>query len=50
MGRHPEIKCLGFGPGDEKEAHSVNESIKISDLPKAAAFYAGLVAALNEEV
>ncbi|MDP8211356.1 MAG: YgeY family selenium metabolism-linked hydrolase [Candidatus Stygibacter australis] len=48
MGKHPEIKCLGLGPGDEDQAHAVNESVKISDLWQAAAFYAGLVAKLNE--
>jgi putative selenium metabolism hydrolase len=47
MGKHPNIKCLGFGPGDESQAHSANESVKISDLWQAAAFYAGLVAELN---
>lgn len=50
MGKHPEIKCLGLGPGDEEEAHSVNESVRISDLSAAAGFYAGLVARLNEEI
>ena len=50
MGKHPEIKCLGFGPGDEKEAHAPNESTRFSDLSAAAAFYAGLVAKLNEDV
>ncbi|MDP8220187.1 MAG: M20/M25/M40 family metallo-hydrolase, partial [Candidatus Stygibacter frigidus] len=48
MGKHPEIKCLGLGPGDEDQAHAVNESVKIDDLWQAAAFYAGLVAKLNE--
>ena len=49
MGKHPEIKCLGFGPGDEKEAHAPNESTHVSDLSAAAAFYAGLVAKLHKE-
>jgi len=48
MGKHPEIKCLGLGPGDEKEAHALNESTRISDLWQAAAFYAGLVAEINQ--
>jgi putative selenium metabolism hydrolase len=48
MGKHPEIKCLGLGPGDEKEAHAVNESVQVSDLWQAAAFYAGLVAEINQ--
>ena len=43
MGKHPEIKCLGLGPGDEKEAHAPNESTRISDLSAAAAFYAAFV-------
>lgn len=47
MGKHPEIKCIGFGPGDEKEAHAPNESNCIEDLKTASAFYAGLVAELN---
>jgi putative selenium metabolism hydrolase len=47
MGKHPEIKCMGFGPGDEDQAHAPNERIKVSDLGDAAAFYAGLVAGLN---
>lgn len=49
MGKHPEIKCIGMGPGDEKEAHAPNESIKVSDLSQASAFYAAMVARLNEE-
>jgi acetylornithine deacetylase/succinyl-diaminopimelate desuccinylase-like protein len=47
MGKHPEIKCIGFGPGDEKVTHAPNEYIKISDLSVASAFYAGFIAQLN---
>ncbi len=47
MGKHPEIKCMGFGPGDEDQAHAPNERIRVSDLSDATAFYAGLVAQLN---
>ncbi|MBN1948229.1 MAG: YgeY family selenium metabolism-linked hydrolase [Candidatus Cloacimonetes bacterium] len=47
MGKHPEIKCLGMGPGDELQAHAPNESIRISDLSSASAFYAALIAELN---
>jgi putative selenium metabolism hydrolase len=47
MGKHPEIKCIGLGPGDEDQAHAPNEMTRISDLSFAAAFYAGLVAKLN---
>ena len=47
MGKHPEIKCMGMGPGDEDQAHAPNEMTRVSDLSAAAAFYAGLVAKLN---
>ena len=49
MGKHPEIKCLGMGPGDEDQAHAPNEMTRVSDLSAAAAFYAGFVAQLNEK-
>ncbi len=48
MGKHPEMKCLGMGPGDEDQAHAPNEMTRVSDLSAAAAFYAGFVAQLNE--
>ncbi|MCF7868160.1 MAG: YgeY family selenium metabolism-linked hydrolase [Candidatus Cloacimonetes bacterium] len=47
MGKHPEIKCIGLGPGDEDQAHAPNEMTRISDLSAAVAFYAGLVAKMN---
>jgi acetylornithine deacetylase/succinyl-diaminopimelate desuccinylase-like protein len=47
MGKHPEIACMGLGPGDEDQAHAPNERIKVSDLSQAAAFYAAFVARLN---
>ncbi|MCD4651634.1 MAG: YgeY family selenium metabolism-linked hydrolase [Candidatus Cloacimonetes bacterium] len=47
MGKHPHIKCMGFGPGDEDQAHAPNERIKVSDLGDATAFYAALVAQLD---
>ncbi len=47
MGKHPEIKCIGLGPGDEDQAHASNEMTRVSDLSAAAAFYAGLVAKMN---
>jgi len=49
MGKHPEIKCLGMGPGDEDQAHAPNEMTRVADLSAAAAFYAGFVAQLNEK-
>ncbi|MBT4333461.1 MAG: YgeY family selenium metabolism-linked hydrolase [Candidatus Cloacimonetes bacterium] len=47
MGKNPEIKCIGMGPGDEDQAHAPNEMTRVSDLSAAAAFYAGFVAELN---
>ena len=40
-GRH-KIPMIGFGPGDEKEAHAPNEKCRIDDLEICAAFYAML--------
>jgi len=39
------IPSIGFGPGDEVTAHTVNDSVKLDDVVKAAEFYA-LVASL----
>lgn len=39
MGRFG-IKCIGFGPGDEKEAHAPNEKTRKEDLVICAALYA----------
>jgi putative selenium metabolism hydrolase len=41
------IPCLGFGPGNEPQAHAVDEYCPVKDLPLAAAFYAALVATLS---
>jgi len=35
-----KIPSMGFGPGDEKEAHAPNEKVRIDDLVKASSFYA----------
>lgn len=35
------IPVIGFGPGDEVLAHAPNERVKVDDLTRAAAFYAG---------
>ena len=39
------IPSIGFGPGDEVTAHTVNDSVRLDDVVKAAEFYA-LVASL----
>lgn len=40
-GRH-QIPMIGFGPGDEKEAHAPNEKNRVEDLVICSAFYAML--------
>jgi putative selenium metabolism hydrolase len=40
-GRH-KIPCIGFGPGDENQAHAPNEINRVDDLEICAAFYASL--------
>lgn len=45
-GRH-KIPTIGFGPGDENQAHAPNEITRVDDLEKAAAFYAALPYALE---
>jgi putative selenium metabolism hydrolase len=47
-GRH-EIPCIGFGPGDEEQAHAPNEHTRIDDLESCSAFYAALPYTLDEE-
>lgn len=41
-GRH-QIPSIGFGPGDEAQAHAPNEINRVDDLEICAAFYANLV-------
>jgi len=43
------IPCLGLGPGNEVYAHAANEACPVEHLSGAAAFYAALVAKLNEK-
>jgi putative selenium metabolism hydrolase len=45
-GRH-KIPTIGFGPGDENQAHAPNEVTRVKDLEIAAAFYAMLPYALE---
>ncbi|MBI2341663.1 MAG: YgeY family selenium metabolism-linked hydrolase, partial [Deltaproteobacteria bacterium] len=42
MGMH-QIPCIGFGPGNEEQAHAPNEWTPVEHLVKAAAFYAAYV-------
>ena len=35
------IPVIGFGPGNEVLAHAPNERVKVDELVRAAAFYAG---------
>ena len=46
-GRH-DIPCIGFGPGDEEQAHAPNEHTRIDDLESCSAFYAALPYTLDE--
>jgi len=48
-GRH-HIPAIGFGPGDENQAHAPNEVNRIDDLVICSAFYASLVYALDDAV
>lgn len=47
-GRH-KIPAIGFGPGDENQAHAPNEITRIDDLEKCSAFYAMLPFALEAQ-
>ncbi len=46
-GRH-KIPAIGFGPGDENQAHAPNEITRVDDLEKCSAFYAMLPYALED--
>jgi putative selenium metabolism hydrolase len=46
-GRH-KIPCIGFGPGDENQAHAPNEINRVADLEICSAFYASLPFALEK--
>ncbi|TVR70437.1 MAG: YgeY family selenium metabolism-linked hydrolase [Spirochaetaceae bacterium] len=37
-----KVPMIGFGPGDEDQAHAPNEKLRVADLPVAAGFYAAL--------
>ena len=38
------IPSIGFGPGEEETAHTVNDSVLLDDVVKATEFYAVLPA------
>ena len=40
------IPTVGFGPGDERYAHTVEEQIRLADIEAAARVYAELAARL----
>jgi putative selenium metabolism hydrolase len=42
------IPSIGFGPGDEKTAHTIEENVSLDDVVDAAAFYAHLPISLKE--
>jgi putative selenium metabolism hydrolase len=46
-GRH-QIPCIGFGPGDENQAHAPNEVNRVDDLEICSAFYAALPFSLEK--
>jgi putative selenium metabolism hydrolase len=37
-----EVSIIGYGPGDEKQAHTVNESIALDDLKEITLGYGGI--------
>ena len=48
-GRH-KIPAIGFGPGDEAQAHAPNEITRVEDLVICAAFYATLPYSLENKL
>jgi acetylornithine deacetylase/succinyl-diaminopimelate desuccinylase-like protein len=34
------IPSIGFGPGDEETAHTINDSVSLDDMVRSTAFYA----------
>ena len=41
-----DIPTIGFGPGEYKLAHMVDENCRISQITESCAVYAGMMAAL----
>ncbi|MEO6063585.1 MAG: YgeY family selenium metabolism-linked hydrolase [Thermoflexales bacterium] len=44
-----KIPSIGFGPGDEVTAHTVNDSVSLDDVVKATEFYAVLTGVLSDK-
>ena len=44
-----KIPSIGFGPGDEETAHTVNDSVSLDDVVKATEFYAVLPGVLGDK-
>ena len=44
------IPSIGFGPGDEKTAHTIKENVPLDDMVNATEFYAYLPKALTENL
>jgi putative selenium metabolism hydrolase len=42
-----KIASIGFGPGDEETAHTINDSVSLEDIVKATEFYALLPGVLS---
>jgi acetylornithine deacetylase/succinyl-diaminopimelate desuccinylase-like protein len=42
------IPSIGFGPGDEKTAHTIQEHVSLDDVVSATEFYAYLPQKLKE--
>lgn len=40
------VPTIGFGPGTEPDAHTVNEKMKVSDIERAAEGYLGMIQAI----
>jgi len=43
------IPSIGFGPGDEREAHTMHESVPLNEVVQATEFYALLPSLINQQ-
>ena len=44
------IPSIGFGPGDEETAHTINDSVPIDDMVNATLFYALIPSVLKDKI